>query len=133
MLKKEQIKLKNYNHLYLDKILEIFVISVKQTCTKDYSYDQIQAWLSSANNKTKYHDTFSKNKTILAFVDDTLIGFGDISKENYLNMLYVHPNYQHNHVASIICDELEKDIIISPIYVDASITAKPFLKKEDTK
>ncbi len=57
------------------------------------------------------------------------MGFGNIDSTGYLDMLYVHKDYQGKKVASFICDNLEKTFNVSEITVHASITAKPFFEK----
>lgn len=66
------------------------------------------------------------------FNEEILVGFGDITSNNYLNMLYVYPDYQNQAVATIICDELEKHST-GTITVDASLAAKNFFIKRGYK
>ena len=40
-----------------------------------------------------------------------MIGFGDIDDTGYIDRLYVHKNFQNKGVASMICNELEKNKI----------------------
>ena len=75
---------------------------------------------------------FKQNYTLLVFNEEKLVGFGDITSNNYLNMLYVHPDYQNQGVATQICNELEEHST-GTITVDASIAAKNFLIKRGYK
>ena len=70
-----------------------------------------------------------KYNTIVAVSDNTLIGFGDITNEGYLDKLYVSPFYQRHGVATAICELLEsyvKDLGVETINVHSSITALSF-------
>lgn len=52
----------------------------------------------------------------------------------YLDKLFVHKDYQGQGIATMIANELERyaqENNIKIIIVEASITAKPFLKKRD--
>lgn len=119
-----EMKLKEYTPSDLDDIIEIFEKSIIGTCRKDYADSQIQAWLSGIDRE-KWNGTFLEHYSLLAYFDGKPIGFGDISKEGHLNLLYVLPGFQHRGVATRICEELERNAKY-PILVEASITAKPF-------
>lgn len=126
---KTKIIIRTFNEKYIDDLINIFILSIKNTCNNDYSNEQIEAWLSSIN-KANWIVMFKNNYTLIAFKDNTPIGFGDISNNNYLNMLYVHPKYQNRGIATLICDILEQKAN-NEITVDASITAKNFFLKRD--
>lgn len=123
----KEIHLKLFNETYIDEIIKLFKESIRLTCFKDYSSKQIEAWISRAD-KTRFISMFKENYSLLAFIDNKLVGFGDISSTNYLNMLYVHPDYQNQGFASLLCDELEKHST-GTIIVDASLTAMNFFIK----
>lgn len=55
-----------------------------------------------------------------------IVGFGDIDDTGYLDRLYVHKDFQHKGVATVICDQLES--MATNVTVHASITAKPFFE-----
>ena len=59
--------------------------------------------------------------------------FGDIDKTGYLDMLFVHKDFQGQGIASAICDRLEETITTDKITTHASITAKPFFEKRGYK
>lgn len=120
--------LKTYDSSYLDEIIDLFILSVRSTCSKDYSEEQILAWIFEVD-KNRCNSTFNTNYTLVAFDENKIIGFSDISKSGYLNMLYVHPEYQHKGVATLLCDKLEKHVNTKVITVEASITAKSFFLK----
>ncbi len=121
---KTEIKLISYDRKYLDDLIMIFQSAIRMSCSKDYSDEQLNAWLSNID-KIRWHKMYSKHYTLIATIDKNLVGFGDITDNGYLNMLYVHPDFQKKGVATFICDSLESHVN-SDIYVDASITAKPF-------
>lgn len=66
-------------------------------------------------------------------INGIITGFGDITTDGYLNMLYIHKNYQRQGIATAICNELEKSINVNKISVHASITAKGFFEKKVIK
>lgn len=79
-----------------------------------------------------WNQSLQEHFSIVAVDDDIIIGFGDIDKTGYLNRLFVHFGYQRKGIATAICNQLES-AVQGNIVTHASITARPFLKQEDTK
>lgn len=131
IMKRNNIFLTLFDKKYIDEIINIFNSSIKTTCTKDYNEKQIEAWLKSAN-KEKWIKMFESHYSLIASVKGKVVGFGDISSDGYLNMLYVDPIYQNKGVATLICDKLEA-YVNKNIIVDVSITAKDFFLKRGYK
>lgn len=104
--------------------ISIFKESIIGTFNNDYNELQINAWLSVVD-KEKWNEVFLNHYFLVALCFEKIIGYGDISKEGYINHLYVLPLYQNRGVATLIVDELER-ISNCQITVDASITALPF-------
>ena len=128
---KGEINLKRFARGYIDDLIRIFELSIKKTCDKDYTEGQIAAWLSGAD-KYKWIPMFESHYSLVAFLGEKPVGFGDIGDDGYLNMLYVHPRYQRRGIATLICDRLEKHAQ-GDVIVDASCTAKDFFLKRGYK
>ena len=54
------------------------------------------------------------------------INTNDYTKEQLDVWAYVHKDYQHQGIATAICDKLEREVCAGKIVVHASITAKQF-------
>lgn len=124
---KVKITLKRFKTKYIDDMIRLFRLSVQKTCIDDYSKEQIDTWILGVD-KTKWIATFNAHYSLVALKGNTPIGFGDISEDGYLNMLYVHPKYQNKGVATLICNGLERHVE-KDVTVNASITAKKFFMK----
>lgn len=98
---------------------------------KDYSLEQLNAWAPKDFDERQWDMSFRKHYTIVAEDNNEIIGFGDIDRNGYLDRLYVHALHQGEGVAAAICDLLE-EYVDGPIMTESSITARPFLKIEDT-
>ena len=111
------------------EMAELFYTTVHTINAKDYTEEQCNAWADGKTNLTVWNQSFSKHFTIVAMEDNDMIGFGDIDDTGYIDRLYVHKNFQNKGVASMICNELEKNISVTKIMTHASITAKPFFER----
>ena len=121
--------IKEYRVEYLKEMTELFYNTVHTVNARDYTKAQLNVWATGAVDLEKWHKSFSEHYTVLAFKNNLVVGFGDIDKSGYLDRLYVHRDYQWQGIGGAICDRLEEKIK-GKIYTYASITAKPFLRKE---
>ena len=116
------------------KILaDLFYHTVHTVNTKDYSDEQINAWADGNIDLKMWNDSLFSHYTVIAEIDDIIVGFGDIDKTGYLDRLFVHPDYQSQGIATALCDKLEKNINTKKIITHASITARGFFEKEGTQ
>ena len=67
---------------------------------------------------------------------DGIIGFSSMNTEGYLHSMFVHKDWQHKGVASLLLSEVEKmahGYGVYKISVEVSITARPFFEKRGYK
>ncbi len=125
---KETIYLRKYLPSDCESLAELFFQTVHNINIKDYTKEQVDAWANGNVDLIKWNKSFLKNHTIIAMKNKKIVGFGDISETGYLDRLYVHKDHQKEGVASIICDKLERLVIVKKITTHSSITAKPFFE-----
>lgn len=116
----------------LNEIIKLFYDTVHTINAKDYCKEQLDAWASKNIDYKVWNETLSENYSLLAIIDNNIVGFGDISSIGYLDHLYIHKEFQNKGIATLICNELEKHINTLKIkYITScvSITAKPFFEK----
>lgn len=114
-------------------LADLFYNTVHTINIRDYSDEQINAWADGNINLDEWNLSFLSHYTIVAEIDKTITGFGDIDKTGYLDRLYVHHNFQHQGIASTICNELEQSVTTPKIVTHASITARGFFEKRNYK
>lgn len=114
------------------ELAQLFYNTVHTVNAKDYSKEQLDVWATGQVDLKAWNQSFQEHFSIVAVDDNTIVGFGDIDKTGYLDRLYVHLGYQRKGIATALCNRLEV-AVQENIVTHASITARPFLKKEDTK
>lgn len=127
--------IRDYQWQDCDEIIELFKDTVINVNCVDYNADQILAWICGAD-LARWHQSFMEHKTLVAIKDDKIVGFADMDHSGFLDRLYVHKDYQHQHIGKTLCDELEtwaSQNDITNIKTHASITAKPFYEKRGYK
>ena len=87
-----------------EKLFGVFEESVRETCAKDYSAVQIDAWIARAT-PARWQQLLSGDLHFIAAVNQTsgeLAGFASINPDGYLHSMFVRPRYQKKGVASFM-------------------------------
>lgn len=104
----------------------LFYDTVHTVNCRDYTADQCDAWADGMVDLAAWNRSFLEHTTYIAGQDGQIVGFGDISRDGYLDRLYVHARFQRQGIATALCDALEGAVKGRPIETHASITARPF-------
>lgn len=113
-------------------LAELFYSTVHTANAKDYSKEQLDAWAPRSRNLKDWNRDFEKHISFVAIDDQTIVGFGDIEENGYLDRLFVRPDYQRMGIGTAICNKLE-GAVQGNVFTHASITAKPFFEKRGYK
>ena len=114
-------------------LAELFYDTVHSVNLKDYTPEQLNAWASGKVDLDSWNQSFQEHYTVVAEKGGTIVGFGDITKDGYLDRLYVHKCYQVQGIATAICNQLEQAVESDKITTHASITARGFFEKRGYK
>lgn len=115
------------------ELTELFYNTVHSINANDYTEEQLNVWATGSIDLEKWNQSLMSHFSVVAVEDEIIVGFGDIDKTGYLDRLYVHKDYQHQGIATAICDKLESIFDVEKITTYASITAKPFFEKRGYK
>ena len=118
--------IRQYKNKDCDTVAKLFYETVHSVNAKDYTAEQLSAWANNADSLKSRCNDLLKQYTLIAEINGVIVGFGSIDKSGYLDLLFVHKNYQRQGIATALCNEMEKGF--SVINTFASITAKPFFE-----
>lgn len=114
----------------LDACLILFEQSVKALCAKDYTKNQIKAWLEI--DKEKWEEKFKNDEIFVYEKEGKTASFISIIKEHkMLDLLFTHPNFARQGLATNLLDFALKNYPHNEIYTFASLSAKDFFLKND--
>ena len=119
-------------HTDVSEAIVLFKQTVLYATTNDYNEAQRQAWARKGANLTRWENRINTQYFLVAEQTGHLVGFGSITTEGYLDVLYVHHNYQGKGVATGLLTQLETWVTqrkLECITTDASITARPFFER----
>lgn len=121
------LTIRSYQNTDCREISELFYNTVHAVNAKDYTTEQLFAWAKDKTQLQKRNTDLLNQNTLIAKSDNVIVGFGSITNSGYLDLLFVHKDFQGRGIAAALCDRLEKGF--SVIKTHASITAKPFFEK----
>jgi putative acetyltransferase len=122
-----------FNDEDLDDVLSLFHDTVHGINCRDYSPRQLSVWAPDKPDRDQWLRRLSEGITLLAEREIGLAGFGTITRDGYLDLLYVHKDLQRQHIGHLLVQALITEAGISncrAVTTDASITARPFFRKE---
>lgn len=115
----------------LNKLYKNTILSINR---KDYTSDEAEDWASCADNTTNWHQLLEEQHYVLAENrEGVIVGFGSVNEAGYMHTLFVHADFQHQGIATLLYQYLEKyaqEQGAEKITSEVSITAKPFLKSK---
>ena len=116
----------------IKEITTLFYETIQEINSKDYPKDEIDDWSSWRENVDRWAEEIEKFYFIIAKIDSKIVGIASLASDGYLDLLFVHKDFQRNGVAKSLLSEIEKKASEQQndlIYSDVSITAKGFFEK----
>jgi putative acetyltransferase len=127
----ERIFIRPYLPSDADATLDIFLRSIREVAAKDYSAAQISAW-ARVDDRAGWAIRRGSRPAWIAESEAKPVGFTDLVADGYLDMMFVHPEYQGLGVASLLLAQVEqkaRGFGLDCIRTEASITARPFFER----
>ncbi|ERL65950.1 putative acetyltransferase [Schleiferilactobacillus shenzhenensis LY-73] len=110
-------------------IVRLFQDTVHLSTTPDYTPVQQDAWAPVAIDPAQWCAPLANDDTLVAVVNDEIVGFANMTATGYLDRLYVHFAHQREGIATQLVGQLEDDARragVRTVTVAASLTAEPF-------
>ncbi len=120
----------------LTEMQKLFVETIETVCKKDYLPEQIKVWTSSIEHTNRWTDKLQKQYFLIAQIENKIVGYSSLQDKDYLDILYVHKDFQRQGIANVLYTEIEKEAIKRGSKIlnsDVSVTAKPFFEKKGFK
>jgi putative acetyltransferase len=115
-----------------EQIAQLFHDTVRAINVRDYSIAQVKAWAPDDIHFTNWVKVCSSRFTYVADHQGAIAGFAELEPNGHINCFYCHKNYQRRGMGSQLYRTIEAKAVelkISRLFVEASITAKPFFQR----
>ena len=126
------VNIRAYQSADADTTLRIFQEAIMVTAAGDYTRDQLNAWARLDQLVvTQWDRSMLPRNSVVATLGDQVVGFSDVSKNGYIDMLYVSPDFARKGVARALMAFLEDQARIysaQQLVANVSTTARPFFE-----
>ncbi len=122
--------IRKFSDCDVEEMAELFYNTVHSINAKDYNEAQLDVWADGKIDLNKWIERYNRQYCLVVMIDNKIVGFGSIEGD-YLDMLYVHKDYQGQRIATKIVDKLEEQARKEHAFITthSSITALPFFAK----
>lgn len=120
----------------LNTIKELIVLSIREVCNRDYDQEQIEAWVGAIEELQHERIIADDLYSIVAVDGEEIVGFASLQSLEYLDFLYIHPEYTQRGIGNALFEQLTRyalDNGATKMSSDVSITARPFFLKKGFK
>ncbi|HGQ6562154.1 TPA: GNAT family N-acetyltransferase, partial [Campylobacter jejuni subsp. jejuni] len=112
----------------LNPCVKLFKESVSKLCVKEYTKDQIKAWIKI--DKKKWEEKFIKDFIYIYEKQGEIASFISLKEdEKMLDLLFTYPKFTRLGLAKELLDFVLKKYSYKELYVFTSLSAKPFFLK----
>lgn len=113
--------------------LNVFQRAVRQTASADHSPEQVAAWAPDDVDLAAWTQRRQASETLLAVIDERVVGFTDLDGNGHVDMLFVDPDFARRGVATTLLaavTDLARRRGIARLSTSASVTARPFFERQ---
>ena len=131
-----KIKIREYDEDYFLDLTNLFWEVVHSVNADDYTMNQLDTWAPLQIDIEKWKNRIKNNFVIMAEYQNKIVGFGELSPQGCIDMIYVHRDYLRQKIGKILLECLIKKarkLNLNEVFTEASITAKPFFKEQGFK
>jgi putative acetyltransferase len=131
------IKIESATTRHIPEVQQIFEQAIKVTAPAHYSSKQMDIWLQRGNNPERWSAKIEKDYFIIVGSlqsQSSLVGFASLQANGYIDVIYVHPGFLRQGIASFLLQKLEEKanhLALPTLTVDSSLIAIPFFLKRE--
>ena len=125
------IEIRKYQYGEEEYLWKIFYYTVRNVNIKDYTIEQVKAWVPDEYDKNKWDTKIKSIDPFLAVLDGKIVGYSDLQDNGKIDHFYVHHNFQRMGIGNRLMNHLinqARTKRIKKLFSEVSITAKPFFE-----
>ena len=84
------------------RTVEIFQRSIRELARHDYSHAQLEAWAKGEIDLAEWTARRTELGTFVADRGGVVVGFSDVSESGYIHMMFVHPDFARQGIATAL-------------------------------
>lgn len=127
-----RVTLRSYESADAAATLAIFTEAITQTAAAYYTAEQVEAWAKPGRRELSAWDkAVGGRASVVAVLGAEVVGFSDVDKHGYIDMLFVSPRYLRRGVARTLLNFIEHQALVAgttELSSDVSIAARAFFE-----
>lgn len=115
-----------------ERTVEIFQRAIRELALEDYSSVQREAWAQRADDLDQWNARRIESETFVAEVGSVAAGFSDVSPLGYIHMMFVHPDFARQGIATALLEFASTKATNSgavQLSANVSLTARPLFER----
>jgi putative acetyltransferase len=100
--------IRHYSQMDMPAVLHVFKRSIYKIGSLYYNPQQIDAWAAASLDLHAWEQRLNSGVVLVATFEKTLTGFIRFEPTGKIDLLYVHPNYQHQGIAKALLHKVER-------------------------
>lgn len=93
----------------IPELAELYKNTILSVNRKDYSIEEVEDWASCSNDTANLRQSFTEQYYMVAKnEEEKIVGFASVSSTGYIHTLFVHKDFQHQRIATLLYNALEK-------------------------
>lgn len=136
-MEKKKIEIRAYKSSDTQDLAQIYYDTIHQVNAKDYSKIQLDVWAPESSGKAEYWvKKLEKTNPLVAISDGTIVGFAEFEPNGHIGCFYCHHEWIRMGVGTALMNaihEIARKQKNNKIFVEVSITARPFFEKHGFK
>ncbi|WP_414551721.1 GNAT family N-acetyltransferase [Anabaena sp. CCY 0017] len=128
------MKVRRYEIGDTAEIMQLFYETIHEVNIRDYTKPQLDAWTSVNMDVDVWISSLKSKFTYVAEEENKIVGFGELETNGHIDRFYCHKDFQGQGVGTKILEQIvltAKSLEIPKLFVEASITAKPFFERRE--
>jgi putative acetyltransferase len=117
----------------VDGMIAVFRASVHEIARRDYTAAQVDAWAPEAIDRAAWLQRSERHLVWVATTDTAILGgFIELADDGLVDMLYVHPAFVRQGVATALlaaAEDAARALGLTHLFTAASITARPCFER----
>lgn len=131
----QKIIIQRYKPEDAQALASIYYNTIHQINIQHYTEEQVNVWAPKSwlNGGNRWSERFEKTKPLVAVIGEEVVGFVEFEPNGHIDCFYTHHQYIGKGIGSALMNtvfEIAKENGIKRIFVEVSITAKPFFEKQ---
>ncbi|WP_414565702.1 MULTISPECIES: GNAT family N-acetyltransferase [unclassified Anabaena] len=128
------MKLRTYKIGDTAEIMDLFYNTIHEVNIRDYTKEKIDAWAPVKMDVEVWLNSLKSKFTYVIEKNGKIVGFGELEANGHIDKFFCHKDFQGQGIGTMILEQIEskaRSLGIKRLFVEASITAKPFFANKN--